>query len=790
MSIDIPGELQWLGWIAGSDWPDGDEDKMWAIGDDWRTAAAELRDLLPDLRAAKKATIDAYPWGDGVEAMTKALDQLDHGPESLEHLAEILDFVAESADGLGTEIEYTKTLIISSLGMLAVEIAAAWLFPPTAPLAEALAVAATRVAVRLLGERAVSAIARFAAKTGIAALTKFAAKHMAFSTVLGAGQDLAIQAYQVGAGHRDDIDWNRVGATAYTAAAAGAVGGPVGSVLGKGAGRVPVPGGRFGDAFKGAVVGAGSGIAGGIGAWGIGGFANGWTWDPRILTSGGAYGVLVGGSKGFRHSPSAVGPGSHPFNAAEPGMPGGRDGATAPRAAGDGSVPAPRNTGESGANSHAGEPAGSSDAGAQRSGSSDTSGTTAPQSTHQPGSGDGSAPHRGTGTPTTGNGTSAANVRAGGPETRVSAGENRSAPAGDGTRAADSSSKPGETATQRPTHGESRRAGDVSRAGVPETRTIMPGTESGLSAGRRETPAAAAQPESATAQPKPEPAGAANPYDASARGTAAPADPVVPARDALRSLGVDPDGMGPRELERASAESAQSSATTRPAAESKPEAEPKPEAETRPETTRNGDTADALDPARERLRRLGVDPDGMSPERMRQAAEDAFVRKADEFADRTAALEGAGLRPDEFRVRRMELQKQIDDFLGLRRDLRADLPETRNTPTVKPETTTEPRPERSTPPRAGQREAESPASVATPANPRTIGEDPAPEGSNEPSHESTPAAGAFPDATSKIPYTPRYFGLPPIPDFDAAAPPPDSVWEPEPGPEPEPDHAP
>ncbi|MEU1428736.1 hypothetical protein ABZ412_16825 [Nocardia sp. NPDC005746] len=351
MSIDIPGELEWLGWVAGSDWPDGDEDDMWGIAGDWRTAATELRELLPDLRAAKTATIDAYPWGDGLEAMTKALDALDHGPESLEHLAEILDAVAESADGLGTEIEYTKILIISSLAMLAVEIAAAWLFPPTAPLSEALAIGATRVAVRLLGERAVSAIARFAAKTGVAALTRFAAKHVVFSTVLGAGQDLAIQAYQVGAGHRDGIDWERVATTAYTAAAAGAVGGPAGSLLGKAAGRIHLPGGRFGNAVKGAAVGAGSGIAGGLGAWGIGGFANGWTWDPRILTSAGAYGITVGGSKGFRHAPTTGSAGADPFNAADPAMPTGEH-PSAPGRAGDGSTPPPPAHGENGTGPH------------------------------------------------------------------------------------------------------------------------------------------------------------------------------------------------------------------------------------------------------------------------------------------------------------------------------------------------------------------------------------------------------------------------------------------------------
>ncbi|MEV6768369.1 hypothetical protein AB0N05_07010, partial [Nocardia sp. NPDC051030] len=782
MSINIPGELEWLGWIAGSDWPDGDEDKMWEIGGDWRTAAAELRQLLPDLRAAKRATIGAYPWGDGIEAMTKALDKLEYGPESLEHLAEILDYVAESADGLATEIEYTKILIISSLGMLAVEIAAAWLFPPTAPLAETLAVAATRVAVRLLGERAVSAIARFAAKTGIAALTKFAAKHVAFSTVLGAGQDVAIQAYQVGAGHRKDIDWERVGTTAYTAAAAGAVGGPAGSLLGKAAGKIPLPGGRFGDAFKGAVVGAGSGIAGGLAAWGAGGIANGWTWDPRILTSGGAYGVLTGGSKGFRHSPNAGGPGGRPFNAANSAVRGATDGVHAPARAGDGSVPRPQSGGESSNPPRAGDLAASHVSAERPIGnhSPTTEGGPARRSSDSVRTMDGSAPHavsRGDRAAVGADGRPAgSDGRSGVSEPRGVVGENRAAA------------------------GEGSRLGGESRAGVADSSAGRAAGESNLSAGHREAEVAATQPE-----PTPVQAGSDGSVAPHGVGEHAPPptphapDPLTPARDTVRSLGVDPDGMSPRELERASTDAVirrldelttaaadladqglrpaeffahrdaiqrqiadtlalrgdlravfqQYNAGTTPAAgSSNPTPEARPEQNSGPEP---------------KLRRLGLDPEGMSPGQMRRAAEDVFARKADEFADRTAALEGAGLRPDEFRAHRIELQKQIDEFLGLRRDLRADLPETTDTRAGVPNAATTPRPEHST---SGEQSHEA-ADIQTP-NP------------------SNPT-GEFPDTTSKIPYTPRYFGLPPIQPFEAAEPLPDSVWQPQPQPQPEPE---
>ncbi|AYF75205.1 hypothetical protein D7D52_16535 [Nocardia yunnanensis] len=581
MSIDIPGELAWLDWVAGSAWPEGDEDDMWGIGDDWRSAAAELRTLLPELRAAEQATIDAYPWGDGLDAMISALDRLDHGPESLEHLADLLDSVAESADGLGTEIQYTKILVLSSLAMLAAEIAAAWLFPPTAPLSESVAIATTRVAVRLLGERAVTAIARFAAKTGLAALAKFAAKHVVFGTMLGTGQDLAIQTYQVGAGHRRDIDWTRVATTAYTAAAAGAIGGPAGSAFGKAANHIHLPGGSFGNALNGATVGATSGMLGGLGAWAVGGLANGWTWDPRLLTSASAYGVLVGGTKGFRHPTTPTPPEAHRFTAPES--------PSAPTHSSDGSTPRPQT-----------------------------------------------------------------------------------------------------------------RAGDPNALGPDEPAPSASSSPTLVVAGGHR-PAAEVRPRPA-AEPGPEPA----------------TQPL-----AAKEVKHDP-------------------------------AEPKTKHEGAQQVE------ERLDAAREKLRRLGVNPDGMTPIQLRQAAEEAFGRKGDEFAERTAALEGAGLRPGELRVQRMELQKQIDEFLALRRDLRADLPQAEEP--EKPQPNTSP-PATETPESAAETSA-PPAGAAENGQP--------PNGSRQEEE--------VPDTTSKIPYTPRYFNSPPIPRFEPATPPPDTVWQPDPSP--------
>lgn len=306
---------------------------MRAIADDWRTAARELRDLLPDLTAASDATVAAYPWGEGVEAMTRALDKLEHGDRSVEHLAGILDQVAEAADAMAAEIEYTKIMIIGSLGMLAVEIAAAWSFPPTAWATQAMATAATRWGIRILAERALSTIRSVVLRRLLGALLKFTAEHVALSTVLGAGQDLAIQLGQTAAGNREGVDWNRLGTTAFAAAAAGAAGGPAGALLGRGASRVTAPGGRWGGAVAGAVVGSAAGTIGGVASLAAGGMLHdGWAWDPRVVTAGLSYGGLVGGGRRFRSHGAGVPRLDGAFTAPDPARMGGPDGsAMAPR---------------------------------------------------------------------------------------------------------------------------------------------------------------------------------------------------------------------------------------------------------------------------------------------------------------------------------------------------------------------------------------------------------------------------------------------------------------------------
>ena len=57
MSIEIPPALQWVSYLAGSKWPQGDEDGLWRIGEHWHASATEMSDLIPDLNRVRNETM-------------------------------------------------------------------------------------------------------------------------------------------------------------------------------------------------------------------------------------------------------------------------------------------------------------------------------------------------------------------------------------------------------------------------------------------------------------------------------------------------------------------------------------------------------------------------------------------------------------------------------------------------------------------------------------------------------------------------------------------------------------
>ncbi|WP_107654641.1 WXG100-like domain-containing protein [Nocardia suismassiliense] len=159
MSLHWPEELRFLTYVVGQAWPDGDEDRMFAMAQAWLTAAEDLeQQVLPVLRTAEGRTLGGYESGAGREQIRSALHQLQAGDHSVERLVADFRQVGGSTRNAATTLEATKLMTIFATTMLAAQIAGAWLWPPTAPAVEAAAIGATRASLYRVSNRALAAL--------------------------------------------------------------------------------------------------------------------------------------------------------------------------------------------------------------------------------------------------------------------------------------------------------------------------------------------------------------------------------------------------------------------------------------------------------------------------------------------------------------------------------------------------------------------------------------------------------------------------------------------------------
>ncbi|RDI68218.1 WXG100-like domain-containing protein [Nocardia pseudobrasiliensis] len=308
MSLYLPPELRWLGWIAGGAWPDGDEDKIWAVANAYKQAGEALRKLTPEIEDVKRTAVSAYPEGAGGDKISALFDQMLSGDQSMDSLARFMDQISDAIEEFGASVQAAKLMTILSLVALALEILWAWRFPPTAPAEEAAAEMATQIAVRRMevqiqkriAAQALSAFAKFAN------LGKGWAVKILEGALISGGLDAVVQVSQMGpGGHRKHFNWKEFG----TSVAAGGVGAPFGRAaanwinkyttkfLGN---KLENPWVRFGN---GAVVGIGSspvfGFFGGIGAGVVSGDWSETLGNPHSWVGGVAHGGFGGGAKGY-----------------------------------------------------------------------------------------------------------------------------------------------------------------------------------------------------------------------------------------------------------------------------------------------------------------------------------------------------------------------------------------------------------------------------------------------------------------------------------------------------------
>ncbi|MET8648684.1 alpha/beta hydrolase, partial [Nocardia aurea] len=345
MAIMIPGWLQWLEWVAGSDWPEGNEDLQRELGIALTDIADELRDsAIPQAETAIRSLLVAYPEGEGKEQIQRELAKLLTGEGSIESLAKAFDQMGASAKDFAGQIRSNKLNGIFSLAWLAAELAYSIWFGPAAPLAQAGAIAACQTAFRWLGSRLLSVIGSIVGRMAIsqtakAIITKvvYEIVQEAFTEVIqGTLQEMAVQGLNVGQGYQDNMNWGQVGTNAWISAVAGGVGGGAGYGMHSLMNRTPLGDARWAGLFKGAVTGAGAGLAGAGAAYVSTGLSGGgWELDPRMLTGGALSGVGPSAVHGWRGSSNYAG---GPMQNVRPGsnvgsMPTGGDGSTSVRPA-------------------------------------------------------------------------------------------------------------------------------------------------------------------------------------------------------------------------------------------------------------------------------------------------------------------------------------------------------------------------------------------------------------------------------------------------------------------------
>ncbi|MDV3124016.1 hypothetical protein M1247_03750 [Mycobacterium sp. 21AC1] len=255
MTIQIPGYLQWVSYLVGSQWPKGDEDAMFRIGEEWTTRAGQLEGLIPELNQMRSRTSSVLQ-GVTAGAADEQFKLLFDGDASVDKLAEAMAALGGLAEATGKNIEYTKLQILTSLAIAAFEIS--WALAQTSvtfgasaaaiPVVEGATSMAIRQTVSMLLKDIMTDLGKAMTKTTVHRIIK----KSGVEATEAVGQELVIQRIQQANGHQHTYDWDKVGVVALANAAGGAA-----------QGTVSISGQRLlgNSTLKGAVVGYAAGMS-------------------------------------------------------------------------------------------------------------------------------------------------------------------------------------------------------------------------------------------------------------------------------------------------------------------------------------------------------------------------------------------------------------------------------------------------------------------------------------------------------------------------------------------------
>ncbi|MEV6207938.1 toxin glutamine deamidase domain-containing protein [Kitasatospora sp. NPDC051914] len=226
MAVELPEPLQWvLLLLAGTRWPEGEEDVMREMADRWRAAGETLADVGRSVDSTVQRALDGQQ-GKAAEGLAAHWAKFSVGkgteedPGFFPSMVKSCEGMAEMLDNMANSTETAKIQIVAQLGILAFEIATA---EASAPVTAGASLAAIPAAV---------AVARTAVQQILKKLLKetleFAAKEAAQEVAI----NMLAQTIQVAEGNRSGFDAKELGQSAL----GGAVGGASGHLIGKGLG--------------------------------------------------------------------------------------------------------------------------------------------------------------------------------------------------------------------------------------------------------------------------------------------------------------------------------------------------------------------------------------------------------------------------------------------------------------------------------------------------------------------------------------------------------------------------
>lgn len=227
MAVELPEPLQWvLMLLAGTRWPEADEDALREMADRWRKTAKSVEDAGHAADNAVKQALDGQQ-GAAAESLTTFWAQYTVGkgtadqPGYFPGLVDSCNSMGDMLEEMANSAETAKIQIIASLAILAFDIATAEAEAP-----ETLGVSLAQIPIAIAaGRAAVQALLKAFLKEVVTMAAKQAAQMAAIN--------LMAQGIEVAQGHRKSIDFKEVG----QAAEGGAVAGAAGHLIGKGVGE-------------------------------------------------------------------------------------------------------------------------------------------------------------------------------------------------------------------------------------------------------------------------------------------------------------------------------------------------------------------------------------------------------------------------------------------------------------------------------------------------------------------------------------------------------------------------